>query len=213
MKLPTQLFSASLCLPNNALALAIAKELREAATDQAVLETEDWDFDPVAYANSGGCEIIFRNDSFGHWTAEWNDNKIDMVPESAVMDMVWRGTRFTLVRAKQHECGHIWYVVGKTIVLCEQFFQAVCEWNSSGTGAIAIFEEGYFKRDEELREQIKQKKLSDLVLADEILSKLSGGVRDFFSQKDWYGQNSIPWKRGVILHGPPGNGKTQTIRA
>ena len=184
-----------------------------AATDQVVLETEDWDFDPVAFANSGGCELITRDDAFGHWKAEWNDSQINMSPESAVMDMNWRGERLTLVRATMHNCDRVWFIVSKTIVLCEQFFQAVCSWNSSGTGAIAIFEEGYFSRDEELREQIKEKQLSDLVLNEDILSKLTGGVRDFFTQKEWYGQSSIPWKRGVILHGPPGNGKTQTIRA
>ena len=35
----------------------------------------------------------------------------------------------------------------------------------------------------------------------------------FFDNKDLYATYAVPWKRGIILHGLPGNGKTVSIKA
>ena len=213
MKLPNNLFSASLCLPDNAMAFRIAREIREAAPDLAVMETHDYDFNPIAFADSGGCEVVLRDDAYGHWSASWYDDNVEMRPQSAAVDVHWRGEIFTLVTVKLGECGRIWYIVGKDIVSCERFFAAVCHWNTDARGVIMVFEHGFFHRDEGLREEIRERKLADLTLPDETRPLLQADVLDFFSQEEWYRSMGIPWKRGIILHGPPGNGKTQTIRA
>ncbi len=213
MKLPTKLFSASLCLPDNAKAFQLSRLIRDEACDLAVLETDDYVFDPIGFANSGGCELIVKDDANGHWEASWEDSNIELRPRNAVIEVVWRTLRFTLVVARNSDCGRIWFIVGESIVACEQFFTAVCRWNSEGDNAIMVFDGGYFERDEDLREEIRARKLSDLTLSPSIRKQLSTNVLEFFGQKDWYKKNGLPWKRGLILHGPPGNGKTQTIRA
>jgi transitional endoplasmic reticulum ATPase len=35
----------------------------------------------------------------------------------------------------------------------------------------------------------------------------------FFDNKDIYDEYGVPWKRGLIFHGPVGNGKTISLKA
>ncbi|MGL4610407.1 MAG: AAA family ATPase [Trueperaceae bacterium] len=50
--------------------------------------------------------------------------------------------------------------------------------------------------------------LASLVYAENIGATLLGDAQKFLSEKDWYQGMGIPWRRGYLLYGPPGNGKT-----
>jgi chaperone BCS1 len=38
-------------------------------------------------------------------------------------------------------------------------------------------------------------------------------VRDFIDCKDWYISMNVPWRRGYLITGPPGNGKSSLVTA
>ncbi|VDC01087.1 unnamed protein product [Peniophora sp. CBMAI 1063] len=58
-----------------------------------------------------------------------------------------------------------------------------------------------------------RRSIQSLVLDDDIKAKSLEDVRDFLSEesKQWYKDNSLPYRRGYLFYGVPGSGKTSLI--
>ena len=50
--------------------------------------------------------------------------------------------------------------------------------------------------------------LSSLTYDQDIADRILNDAKSFIEKKDWYQDMGIPWRRGYLLYGPPGNGKT-----
>jgi hypothetical protein len=53
----------------------------------------------------------------------------------------------------------------------------------------------------------------DLVLDHRVRSLLKDDFESFLERETWFRENKLPFRRGYLLHGPPGNGKSTAIRA
>jgi len=56
----------------------------------------------------------------------------------------------------------------------------------------------------------KNKMIENLYLTDQ-MKELKKKLERWYENKDWFLQRDIQWKRGVLLHGEPGTGKTSFI--
>ncbi|XP_049801664.1 mitochondrial chaperone BCS1 [Schistocerca nitens] len=59
----------------------------------------------------------------------------------------------------------------------------------------------------------KKRPLSSVVLDTGIAERILNDVKDFIGNPSWYGSRGIPYRRGYLLYGPPGCGKSSFITA
>lgn len=90
---------------------------------------------------------------------------------------------------------------------------AVGKWTSQLHDEIFVFDNGYWDKSKELWDSVSSASWSDVILAPAMKQNLIDDVQGFFDNQGLYAQFAVPWKRGVILHGVPGNGKTVSIKA
>lgn len=59
----------------------------------------------------------------------------------------------------------------------------------------------------------KPRPLSSVVLDNGVSERILKDVQKFITKPHWYIERGIPYRRGYLLHGPPGCGKTSFIKA
>jgi len=76
-----------------------------------------------------------------------------------------------------------------------------------------VFDNSHWQKSRELWKAVNGSSWDDVILDPEMKRNLIEDVQGFFDNEGLYANFSVPWKRGVILHGVPGNGKTVSIKA
>ncbi|XP_026467682.1 mitochondrial chaperone BCS1-like [Ctenocephalides felis] len=59
----------------------------------------------------------------------------------------------------------------------------------------------------------KRRPLGSVVLDAGVSEKILNDCKDFINNPSWYTERGIPYRRGYLLHGPPGCGKSSYINA
>ncbi|KAH9981031.1 BCS1 N terminal-domain-containing protein [Lactifluus volemus] len=59
----------------------------------------------------------------------------------------------------------------------------------------------------------RKRPLRSVVLAPGVGEKIVEDVSAFLGRREWYADRGIPYRRGYLLHGPPGSGKSSFIQA
>jgi AAA+ superfamily predicted ATPase len=208
----------ALLLPNDLIAYHVGRELTELYPGKAIVEGQNWYFDLEAFVKAERCFIAEDRSVFTQVRNEWEgiNKKQKQIMPNAWLHVLWKDRLFEVVLVSWAEgCfqkRHQWIVADER-QFADAFFDAVCEFSCEVRGEILVYRDGFFEKNKELFTSIRSATFSNLILEEKFKHELQSDFRCFFESRDIYERYGIPWKRGAILIGPPGNGKTHTVKA
>lgn len=213
------LIAETLVLPADFKGCFATIELNKLFPDKAILQVSSSYFDLEKYANDGHCTIAMRPDVVPDTYLNYRGIKYSLSTEARNVwyEINWQGKKLQAVfiswQKGFHEEHKQGWIIADSVDIAREFYKNVCDWNAEVRGEVLVFDGGCWHKDETLFQAIKNATFDNLILPPALQKEIQDDFAQFFASREIYERYRIPWKRGVLLLGQPGNGKTHTIKA
>ncbi|KAF1842241.1 P-loop containing nucleoside triphosphate hydrolase protein [Cucurbitaria berberidis CBS 394.84] len=105
------------------------------------------------------------------------------------------------------------YILTKMEHKVDALIKEATTWSAQLHNEVWVFDGGYWQKSAELYASVQNASWDSVILNEGMKKSLIADVENFFDGQDTYQKLKVPWKRGIIYYGPPGNGKTISIKA
>ena len=143
---------------------------------------------------------------FGKYDYEWNGEKF--IVYTATFQQGYNQVKNNyILHRRDHELteGHC--------KATDELIAAATKWNADVHDEVLVFDQERWTKNRELWASVQNASWADVIMDEDMKETLINDVEGFFDCRDDYKEFSVPWKRGIIFHGLPGNGKTISIKA
>lgn len=215
---------------------AVHEFLRNKFPDHHVTRTMVFRCDLLGYASTGIASALPHHDSGFDAMRNYNPpkNRLDQEDEGKLTDTVKFGRwayhwNFHEYIVYQVQCASrmeapvdLYYVLSKCYpgsvtdghhAETEKLLLAAGKWTTQLHDAVYVFDQSSWHKDTKLYADVQSSSWDDVILSPDTKAQLIHDVQSFFDNRPLYQSLNIPWKRGVIFHGVPGNGKTISLKA
>jgi hypothetical protein len=209
--------SSALALPTSAIGYSVSEKLARLFPDRFVLEGVLTYCDVQKYAASGLCSLELRLEVHNQIATAWDEEYgLEKSARNAWYRVEWLGhvvdcLILTWTMGFQ-EHRYLW-VIADDEATAARFFSAVSSWNAEVRDEVLVFDGGCWSKSESLFRAIQTATFDNLVLAGTLKDEIRDDLARFFTTRETYEGHGVPWKRGVLFVGPPGNGKTHAVKA
>ena len=134
--------------------------------------------------------------SFAKYHYKWNN-------EDFILYLVY-GVQYVLKERREAE-----EILGPSSIT-DQLILNIGDWMNKLTDVVWVYD-GYWQQSRSLYQEIQKASWDNVILDEAMKKELVSVANKFFDSEAVYKDLGVPWKRGVLFHGPPGNGKTVSI--
>ena len=166
--------------------------------DGSLVENLKWrTYTPPARRLEGGPGHLLDSVQFGKFLYKWEEHEYILYCITGAVGIYGQSMAYLLGTPESND----------------RLLLAAGHYGSQIHNAVLVFDGGYWQSSPELWRAAQDAHWSDVILEEKMKKSVIGEITKFFDSRERYQNLRVPWRRGIIFHGPPGNGKTISIKA
>jgi len=214
-----RLVAHALAQPANAVRRTLAESVRATFSgDQVVVEFYDHQFDEILELAAEGRATVTDYPGFSpdFHAALDESNNLSVTRKTGWFEVDIAGEKYEVVMVHlqgtySQDCYCL--LTARNFEKIEELLRLISDFAGELDSAVQVFQDGCWSVSNALRADIERYTLENLVQPAGRIEALRSDIQHWLDSRETYDRYGIPWKRGIIFAGPPGNGKTHTIKA